>query len=85
MVDTAKLAIVGVNEGNPKWYSLQRNKDVLNNAVSGVPTGWMNAKCNLAPIFISLEDHKAETLKTRRKGYSEIGLKTIKVMHLPLP
>lgn len=64
MVDTAKLAIVGVNEGNPKWYSLQRNRDALNNAVSGVPAGWMNAKCNLAPIFISLEDHKAETLKT---------------------
>ncbi|WP_432474741.1 efflux RND transporter permease subunit [Amphritea sp. HPY] len=63
MVDTAKLAITGVNEGNPKWFSLQRNKDALNNAVAEVPPGWMNAKCNLVSIFISLEDHKAETLK----------------------
>lgn len=63
MVDTAKLAITGINEGNPKWFSLQRNKDALNNAISGVPAGWVNAKCNLASIFISLEDHKADTLK----------------------
>ena len=63
MVDTAKLAITGINEGNPKWYSLQRNKDALNNAISGVPAGWVNAKCNLVSIFISLEDHKAGTLK----------------------
>lgn len=63
MVDTAKLAITGVNEGNPKWFSLQRNKDALNNAVAEVPPSWMNAKCNLVSIFISLEDHKADTLK----------------------
>ena len=39
---------------------------VLNGSVSGkeMPPGLMNADCNLVPVMIFLEDHKAETLLT---------------------
>ncbi len=66
LIDVSKRAIAGNNEGNPKWATVTRNQWVLNGSVSGkeVPPGLMNADCNLVPVMIFLEDHKAETLLT---------------------
>ena len=66
LIDASKRAIAGNNEGNPKWFTVTRNQWVLNGSVSGkeMPPGLMNADCNLVPVLIFLEDHKAETLLT---------------------
>jgi predicted RND superfamily exporter protein len=64
LIDASKYVIAGNNEGNPKWATVTRNQWVLNGSVSGkeLPPGLMNADCNLIPVMIFLEDHKAETL-----------------------
>ncbi len=64
LVGASKRAIAGNNEGHPKWATISRNQWVLNGSVSGkeMPPGLMNAACNLIPVMIFLEDHKAETL-----------------------
>ena len=64
LIDASKRAIAGNNEGSPKWATITRNQWVLNGSVSGkeMPPGLMNADCNLVPVLIFLEDHKAETL-----------------------
>ena len=64
LVNASKRIIAGNNEGNPKWQTITRNQYVLNGSVSGkeIPPGLMNADCNLVPVLIFLEDHKAETL-----------------------
>jgi predicted RND superfamily exporter protein len=64
LVDASKRAIAGNNEGSPKWATVTRNQWVLNGSVSGkdMPPGLMNAACNLVPVLIFLEDHKADTL-----------------------
>jgi predicted RND superfamily exporter protein len=65
LIDASKRAIAGNNEGSPKWFTVTRNQWVLNGSVSGkeLPPGLMNADCNLIPVMIFLEDHKAETLR----------------------
>jgi predicted RND superfamily exporter protein len=64
LVNASKRIIAGNNEGSPKWSTVTRNQWVLNGSVSGkeIPPGLMNADCNLVPVLIFLEDHKAETL-----------------------
>jgi predicted RND superfamily exporter protein len=64
LVSVSKRIIAGNNEGNPKWATVTRNQWVLNGSVSGkeIPPGLMNADCNLVPVLVFLEDHKAETL-----------------------
>ncbi len=66
LIGASKRIIAGNNEGNPKWNTITRNQWVLNGSVSGkeIPPGLMNADCNLVPVLIFLEDHKAETLLT---------------------
>jgi len=64
IVDAAKRGIVGMNEGNLKWATLSRNQYVLNAATNGkhVPPGMINGACNLVPVVIYLNDHRADTL-----------------------
>jgi predicted RND superfamily exporter protein len=66
LIDASKRSIAGNNEGSPKWATVTRNQWVLNGSVSGkdMPPGLMNADCNLVPVLIFLEDHKADTLLT---------------------
>jgi predicted RND superfamily exporter protein len=61
LVTVSKQVIKGMNEGNLKWESLSRNKDVLNSSISRAD-GLYNNICSLAPLLIFLNDHKAETL-----------------------
>ena len=60
----AKKAVVGMNEGNPKWQGLSTNQWVLNAAVGRAPAAFMNNTCSMLPLIIYLDDHKANTLET---------------------
>lgn len=64
VVYVAKMGAFGLNEGNLKWFSLNRNQYVLNANTSRTPPGLVNADCSMAPVIIYLNDHKAETLET---------------------
>ncbi|MGQ4275785.1 efflux RND transporter permease subunit [Pseudidiomarina sp. E22-M8] len=64
VVYVAKMGSYALNEGNLKWFSLNRNQYVLNANTGRTPPGLINPDCSMAPIIIYLNDHKAETLKT---------------------
>ncbi|MBR9865512.1 MAG: RND family transporter [Oceanospirillales bacterium] len=64
MVNVAKQAMTGYNEGNIKWMALNRNQALLNQASITAPRSSFNADCSLMPVFVYLNDHKAETLAT---------------------
>ncbi|RUO60193.1 efflux RND transporter permease subunit [Pseudidiomarina insulisalsae] len=64
VVYVAKMGGFGLNEGNLKWFSLNRNQYVLNANTNRTPPGLINPDCSMAPIIIYLNDHKAETLRT---------------------
>lgn len=69
VVSTASLAtlsrrmLLGLNEGNGKWYELLPNQSMLNSVMMQVPPEFFNQGCNLLPVFAFLKDHKADTLK----------------------
>ncbi|MCP1340122.1 MMPL family transporter [Idiomarina sp. M1R2S28] len=63
VVYVSKMGMFGINEGNLKWFSLNRNKYVINASLSRIPDGLINNDCSMAPVIIYLDDHKAETLK----------------------
>lgn len=54
--------LVGLNEGNPKWYEFLPNQDMLNTVTAGAPRGLYNDACDLLTIYVYLQDHKAATL-----------------------
>jgi len=60
----AKRAIVGMNEGNPKWQGLSSNQLVLNAGAGRAPAAFTNNTCSMLPLIIYLDDHKANTLET---------------------
>lgn len=63
IVYASKMGMAGINEGNLKWYSVNRDDFVINASISQAPGGLMNRDCSMAPIIIYLNDHKAETLQ----------------------
>ncbi|RUO77647.1 efflux RND transporter permease subunit [Idiomarina seosinensis] len=63
IVYVSKMGMFAINEGNLKWFSLNRNQYVTNASLSRIPDGLINNDCSMAPIIIYLDDHKAETLK----------------------
>ncbi|WP_036025986.1 efflux RND transporter permease subunit [Paraburkholderia dilworthii] len=66
--DTNSLALlnrrmlVGLAEGNPKWYEFLPNQDMLNTVTAGAPRGLYNDSCGLLTLYVYLRDHKADTL-----------------------
>ncbi len=60
----SKLVNGGYNEGNPKWRVLPRTTATLVQATAQIPTssGLLNGNCSVMPVYLFLEDHKAETL-----------------------
>ncbi|MGK9063733.1 efflux RND transporter permease subunit [Stutzerimonas chloritidismutans] len=57
-----RQALVGLNEGNPKWFELIKNQSMLNFVTAGAPRGLYNDACDLLTLYVYLHDHKAETL-----------------------
>lgn len=57
-----RRVLVGLSEGNPKWYEFLPNQDMLNTVTAGAPRGLYNDACSLLTVYVYLRDHKAETL-----------------------
>lgn len=58
-----RRVLVGLNEGNPKWYEFLPNQEMLNTVTAGAPRGLYNDACSLLTVYAYLRDHKADTLK----------------------
>jgi predicted RND superfamily exporter protein len=63
LVNISKRVTMAMNEGNPKWHTLSRNRYILNNSLALVPSNLINTDCSMVPVLIFLNDHKAETLQ----------------------
>ena len=61
LVTAVKRIQSGFNEGNLKWATLVADDAVLNESAKNVPELY-NSACSLVPVFVFLDDHKAETL-----------------------
>jgi uncharacterized protein len=57
-----RRVLVGLTEGNPKWYELVPSQDMLNSNTASMPRGLYNDACDLLTLYVYLRDHKAETL-----------------------
>ncbi|WP_298374123.1 MMPL family transporter [Azospirillum sp.] len=57
-----RLLMSGYNEGNPKWFELPRNRDMLNTITANSPRGLFNDSCSVLPLTAYLQDHRADTL-----------------------
>lgn len=64
LLDLAKLAYEGLNEGRPSAEVLPRNPYALAQSTALVPTttGFLNDDCDALALFIFTRDHKAETI-----------------------
>src|SRR5690606_39978165 len=47
-----------------KWFEISRNQTIINASIRDAPAGLINTSCDLTPVLVFLEDHKAETLQT---------------------
>jgi hypothetical protein len=63
IVNVSKAVTKAFNEGSYKWFELSRNQKIIDTSLQYVPTSFINRDCSLAPIFVFLNDHKAETLQ----------------------
>jgi predicted RND superfamily exporter protein len=63
IVNVSKAVTKAFNEGSYKWLALSRNQKIIDTSLQYVPSGFINKDCSLAPIFVFLNDHKAETLQ----------------------
>jgi predicted RND superfamily exporter protein len=63
LVNVAKRVTMAMNEGNPKWHTVSRNRYILNNSLQHVPSSLINTDCSMVPVLIFLNDHKADTLQ----------------------
>ena len=64
LVNISRRVTMAMNEGNPKWYTLSRNRYILNNSLAHVPSNLINTDCSMVPVLVFLNDHKAETLES---------------------
>jgi len=64
LANVSKAVTKALNEGNWKWYELSRNQTIINASIRDAPSGLINTNCDLTPVLVFLEDHKAETLQT---------------------
>lgn len=54
--------IKAFNEGNLKWSTVSRNQQIIDTSLLQSPAGFINRDCSLTPIFVFLNDHKADSL-----------------------
>ncbi|WP_022980618.1 RND family transporter [Ideonella sp. B508-1] len=62
MAALSKLAMVGYNEGQLKWYELIPNDSALGGVQTRAPRELFNQACSFLSLYVYLQDHKAETL-----------------------
>jgi predicted RND superfamily exporter protein len=61
----AKVATAGWNEGNLEWRAIPREQAQLTQSTRYIETstGLLNAECDVVPVMLFLEDHRAETIE----------------------
>ncbi|HEY4210437.1 MAG TPA: MMPL family transporter [Steroidobacteraceae bacterium] len=61
----AKVAIAGWNEGSLKWRAIPREQTQLTQSTRYIETstGLLNEDCNLVPVMLFLQDHRAGTIE----------------------
>ncbi len=57
-----RRALTAFNEGNPKWYEMVPNQDIINSITARAPRGLYDDACSLLTVYVYLGDHKATTL-----------------------
>ncbi|MBF7729761.1 efflux RND transporter permease subunit [Pseudomonas sp. N040] len=65
LVNAIKQITAGSYEGNPKFFTIQRNQDVLNYSATTASNNTpelFNTDCSVMPVVTFLKDHKADTL-----------------------
>ena len=62
MAALSKLAMVGYNEGNLKWFELIPNAAALGGVQTRAPRELFNQDCSFLSLNVYLKDHKAQTL-----------------------
>lgn len=65
LVNAVRQITAGSYEGNPKFFSIQRNQDVLNYSAQQASVNspeLFNTDCSVMPVIAFLKDHKAKTL-----------------------
>jgi len=62
MAALSKLAMVGYNEGNLKWFELIPNAAALGGVQTRAPRDLFNQDCSFLSLNVYLKDHKAQTL-----------------------
>ena len=62
MAALSKLAMVGYNEGNLKWFELLPNEGALGGVQTRAPRELFNQNCSFLALYVYLKDHKAGTL-----------------------
>ncbi|MDX1805106.1 MAG: MMPL family transporter [Alcanivorax sp.] len=62
IASATKQIATNMNEGSLKWATVSRDQYALNNAMSFMPDSLFNLNCSLTPLYVFLNDHKAETL-----------------------
>jgi hypothetical protein len=62
MAALSKLAMVGYNEGNLKWFELIPNAAALGGVQTRAPRELFNQGCSFLSLYVYLKDHKAQTL-----------------------
>lgn len=65
LADSVRNITAGTYEGSPKWFTINRNQDVVNYAVQQTTVDnpdTVNSNLSVAPVIAYLYDHKAETL-----------------------
>ena len=66
LADAVKQITAGSFEGNPKWFTLSRNQEILNyggqQATVNNPD-LFNVDCSVMPVLTYLKDHRADTLE----------------------
>jgi uncharacterized protein len=62
MAALSKMASVGYNEGNLKWYELIPNEASLGGVQTRAARELLNQGCSFLSLYVYLHDHRAETL-----------------------
>jgi predicted RND superfamily exporter protein len=62
MAALSKLAMVGYNEGQLKWFELIPNASALGGVQTRAPRELFNQGCSFLSLYVYLQDHKAATL-----------------------
>ncbi|WNW11191.1 MMPL family transporter [Pseudomonas sp. DTU_2021_1001937_2_SI_NGA_ILE_001] len=63
MAALSRIAGVGYNEGNLKWYELIPNDGALGAVQTRAPRELFNQGCSWLSLYVYLADHKAQTLE----------------------